>query len=306
MKRLLIATALLFSALTSCTKDNDPGENTYRYNGVMKIDEWNRTYLLNLPPAYYDNDTSHFPLVIGIHGTGGSAAQFERDYHFTEKANAAGFIALYPDGIPSRGPLGVRTWNAGTCCGPALDEQVDDVAFIRTLIDKIQGDFKVDPKRIYIAGMSNGAMLTYRLACTLSDKIAAVAAVSGPLLTTQPCQPARPMPILHIHSALDTKVPYLGGVGMGGYYFPPADSGLQVWAGYNACSTKQVLTDNGQYTLTQWSGCRNEVLMQLYVTADGGHSWPGGDKPREQADPPSTAINANDVIWDFFRQYTLP
>ena len=155
--------------------------------------------------------------------------------------------------------------------------------------------------------MSNGAMMAYRLACELSNKIAAIAPVSGTLLTTQPCQPERPVPLLHIHSQLDTKVPYNGGTGIGGYYFPPVDSALQVWAGENSCNTPpQVVTDNEGYKLTRWSGCKDGVIIESYLTKDGGHAWPGGNKSNPRGDTPSTAIDATNIIWEFFQQYQLP
>jgi len=308
MKRFLtnLAVLLLLVTFTYCQKNgSNSNRQQYRFNGTMNVDERARTYLLNLPPHYYDNDSTAFALVLGLHGGGGSAAQFEKDYHFTDKANAAGFIALYPNGIQSSGPLGLRTWNAGTCCDAAMEQNVDDVKFIRELIDYVISHYHVNPKKVYVTGMSNGAMMSYRLACELSDKIAAIAPVSGTLVTTKSCTPVRAVPILHIHSILDQKVPYAGGIGLAGYYYPPVDSGLELWAGKNACSTKQVVTDDDRYKLTQWTSCTNNVMMQLYLTKDGGHAWPGSQKVRAKADTPSTVINANDVIWDFFQRYTL-
>ncbi|WP_217605052.1 hypothetical protein [Chitinophaga sp. GbtcB8] len=136
MKRFLtnLSVLLLLVTFSYCQKNGSNGQQ-YRFNGSMNVDERTRTYLLNLPPHYYDNDSASFALVLGLHGGGGSAAQFEKDYHFTDKANAAGFIALYPNGIQSNGPLGLRTWNAGTCCDAAMEQNVDDVKFIRELID---------------------------------------------------------------------------------------------------------------------------------------------------------------------------
>lgn len=261
--------------------------------------------MLNLPPHYYD--TSNIPLVIALHGLGGSASQCERDYGITGKGNDAGFIVAYPEGVRNDGVLGLRIWNAGTCCQYARNNNIDDVHFISTLIDTLLAKYKIDAKRVYVTGMSNGAMMTYRLACELSDKIAAIAPVSGTLLTIQPCQPARPVPIMHIHSILDAKVPYYGGIGMDGYYFPPVDSGLHVWAAANGCNTTpQVITDDALYKLTMWTGCSNNVTIECYLTQDGGHAWPGGKKSTRRGDTPSTVLNATDVIWDFFKQYSLP
>jgi polyhydroxybutyrate depolymerase len=155
--------------------------------------------------------------------------------------------------------------------------------------------------------MSNGAMMTYRLGCELSTQLAAIVPVSGTLITTQPCVPARTMPIQHIHSALDNKVPYAGGYGLANYYYPPVDSALQVWARINGCNTTpDMVTDAPLYTQTQYAGCANNTTIQLYVTKDGGHAWPGGLQARAGGDEPSLAFDATDLIWDFLRRYELP
>lgn len=290
-------------ALGGCQKSGDG--KVYRISGSMNVDGWRRTYLLNLPPNYYD--TSGFALVVALHGFGGNAAEMEHDYGITDKANTEHFIVVYPEGLPSNGPLHLRTWNTGSCCGYSQAIQVDDVHFIRSLIDDLTDKYHIDPKRIYVTGMSNGAMMTYTLACEMSDKLAAAAPVSGTLMMSMPCSPTRPVPILHIHSMLDTRVPFNGGIGMADVYFTPVDSTLTVWAANDSCNTlPQVLVDNGHYRQTEWKSASGIPVIELYATYDGGHSWPGGLKPRTQADPPSTAFNATDLIWEFFQQHTLP
>src|SRR5262245_30837206 len=125
----------LFTGCDDASSDPEPDPaQTYRVNGQMTVDGRARTYLLNLPPRYYA-DSSKFSLVLALHGAGGKASQFEQDYGFTDKANDAGFIVVYPEGVQSNGVLGLRTWNAGTCCDYALENHVDDVKFIRGLID---------------------------------------------------------------------------------------------------------------------------------------------------------------------------
>jgi polyhydroxybutyrate depolymerase len=296
---------LLSFTVPGCKKTAEEPVTTFHFYDSMQVAGYNRSYLLNLPPTY--NDSTNFSLVIALHGTGGSASQMEQDYKLTAKSNSAGFVIVYPEGVRSDGRLGIRTWNAGTCCDFAMEHNIDDVAFIRQLIQKLTSTYKINPKRIYATGMSNGAMMTYRLACELSQQLAAIAPVSGMLLTAQPCQPARAVPIQHIHSAIDNKIPYAGGYGLANYYYPAVDSGLHVWAGIDGCNAEpQLVIDAPLYTQTQWVNCTGGTTIQRYITKDGGHSWPGGLPARAAADEPSAAFDATDLIWDFFKQYSLP
>lgn len=300
----LLAWTFSLSVVASCKKE-DPGKE-YRFMGTLPVDGLQRTWLVNLPPTYYEQEAP-LPLVIGLHGTGGSAEQFERDYGFPRKAGQAGYIMVYPDGVRSDGPLGIRTWNAGYCCDYAADHQVNDVGYISRLLDSMQRRFHIDPKRVYVAGMSNGAMMAYRLAAALPDRIAAIAPVSGPVVATEPVPTGRPVPVLHIHSALDTKIPYAGGIGIGGYYYPPVDSVLQVWAARNQCSTTPAtIKDDAYYRLREWTGCAGNTIIRCYLTQDGGHAWPGGQRSGRWGDMPSTALDATSLILDFFSQYALP
>lgn len=283
--------------VVSCAVEQEP---IYRFNGLVNIDGWSRTYLLNLPPGYYENDK--FPLVVALHGTGGSALQAERDYGLTLKAESSNYVIVYPEGVPRPGVFGIRTWNAGKCCDYAKDKQIDDVEFINTVIDRMISDFKVDPNRIYITGMSNGAMMAYRFACEKSERINAIAPVSGTLMANS-CKGTSQVPILHIHSKLDEVIPYKGGIGLGGYDFVPVDSTLSTWLGKNDCPSEPVINhEHESYTYKKWE-CKNDVSLELYLTKDGGHSWPGGLIARPGADPPSDAIDATDLIWKFFERY---
>lgn len=280
----------------------DPVQKIYNYNDSALVDNYMRTWQTDLPQNYYD--TIKIPLVIFLHGTGGSASQCKNDYKFSEKAITQGFIVMYPEGVRSDGILGIRTWNAGICCDYAADHHIDDVHFVNTLIELGISRYKVDPKRVYITGMSNGAMMTYRLACELSEKIAAIASVSGTMMTENQCTAQKAIPILHIHSALDTKIPSAGGIGIGGYYFPPVDSVLNVWSSIDHCGTVSTIEYN-EYTFKKWKGYADDTEIFYYLTKDGGHAWPGGLKSRAAADPPSTVINANDLILEFFNKHSL-
>ena len=303
---LMISAFLIVTLLSSCSKNDSPVIiPVFRYSETMTVDDRDRTYILNLPPNYYE--ASDFSLVIAMHGGGGDASQFETTSKLTEKANAANFIVVYPEGVKSTGLLEARTWNAGGCCDYARDNNIDDVKFISQLIETLVSDYKINPKRIYATGHSNGGMLAYRLACELSDKIAAIAPNGCSMVVTQPCNPSRSVPVLHMHSVLDSKVPYQGGIGITGAYYPPIDSVLNVWSINNSCpSAAQVIVDDFKYKFTKWSECNENADINYYLTKDGGHGWPGGLPGGPNSDTPSTVINANDLLWDFFQQYQLP
>jgi polyhydroxybutyrate depolymerase len=256
----------------------------------LRHDGERRSYLLHVPAAY-DADSAT-ALIIALHGGVGSARNLEEQSGLTALSDEKGFLLCSPNGMN-------RTWNAGQCCGKAQEKDVDDVGFIRALIEEIEGEYNIDPKRIYVTGMSNGAMMSYRLACELGDRIAAIAPVAGTMVYD--CAPTEPVSIIHFHSYEDSSVPFDGGIGDGisDHYNPPLDSVLYSWVIYNSCIelTSQSLDE---YDVLRWQGCNAASDVVLYLTRDGGHSWPGGVAPRGEADPPSEAIDANALMWEFF------
>lgn len=270
---------------------------------TLVVDGRTRSYNLNLPPVYAT--ATNVPLVIGLHGGGGSGAQFESSSRFTPKADAAGVAVVYPTG--TAGALPLNTWNGGGCCGYAASSNIDDVNFIRQLIVHLTATYKIDPKRIYATGHSNGGILSYRLACDLADRIAAIAPNAAADMTAS-CAPARPVPVLHMHSRLDTSVPIAGGFGTGisGASFTPLDTTLARWATLDGCAAMPpVETVTTNLTHRVWQGC-GAAAVELLLTDDGGHAWPGGDPNPPSGDAPSTAIDANDRALAFFARFALP
>jgi polyhydroxybutyrate depolymerase len=284
----------------------DPVPPIYRFDKALTVDARERSYTLNLPPGYY-NTVAMLPLVIAMHGGGGNAAQFEASSLLTRKADSAGFAVVYPNG--TSGSLGLNTWNGGGCCGQAVQNNVDDVNFMRQLIAELTSRYRIDPRRIYATGHSNGGIMSYRLACELPDRIAAVAPNAAALMVPI-CTPARAVPALHMHSRLDSNVPIAGGFGSGiaGVSFPPLATSMARMAAANGCATAPaVVASAAQFTRTRWSGCAGgAATTELLLTEDGGHSWPGGLAGTATGDPPSVAVNGNDELWAFFQRYTLP
>jgi polyhydroxybutyrate depolymerase len=227
------------------------------------------------------------------------------------KSDNEGFVVVFPNGF-SRLPSGkFATWNAGNCCGGARDENVDDVGFIKKIIDNLSHQLNIDKNKIFATGMSNGGMMSHRLACELAGTIKAIAPVAG-TDNTKTCNSQAPVSVLEIHAKNDDHVLFNGGSGPGlrdkskVTEFTAVPETVSRWVKRDSCNPKprRVLTVPGAYC-DLYTGCRSGAQVKLCVTDTGGHSWPGGTKPRGD-EPPSQAIFANDMMWDFFLSQTLP
>ncbi len=265
-------------------------------------------------PSTLQADTGA-PLLIALHGGGGSAAQFELNSGFDGLAEANGFIVVYPDGISALpNGTGPQTWNGGYCCGPAVNRNVDDVGFIRQLIDALGSRYRIDPARIYAAGHSNGGILSYRLACELADTIVAIGVQAGSL-GIDACAPARPVSVFHLHGTADTNHPIDGGRGSGvaGVDFRPARGSVEALAVANRCTgtpTSASTPDNRDLVTTTWTGCDDGVEVR-YVVVDGAtHAWMGrpGVSPGAAAyvGEPYPDLDASRAIWSFLTSHPRP
>jgi polyhydroxybutyrate depolymerase len=219
-------------------------------------------------------------VVLNFHGYTSNAWQQESYSGMSDKADEAGFIAVHPDGIQN-------SWNAGGCCGGAAQQGIDDVGFVGDLLDALAADFCVDPARIYATGMSNGGFMAQRLACDLSDRIAAIASVAGYNVTDR-CEPTRPVPVMHFHGTADATVDY-GGV----------DATIRGWVQRNDCTGGPVTTySNGDASCETYSGCADDASVVLCTIDGGGHSWPG-------AFGANSGIDATDALWDFLSAHRM-
>lgn len=264
-----------------------------------------RTYVIRAPDSI-PADT-RIPLVIVLHGGGGNAANAEKMTGFTGKARKEHFIVVYPEGS-GRLRRGLFTWNAGHCCGHAMETQVDDVAFINALIDQVSGHYPIDDRRIYVTGMSNGAMMTHRLGIELSNRIAAIAPVVGTVFGDERT-PGHPVATLMINGALDEHVPVHGGHGRGrgrnAWDGTPAGPVLDqgaFWARANGCGATPAQQDSALRTHYRYQ-CPPGRAVELIMVKDNGHAWPGGSKGSRRGDQPSESLNATDVIWSFFDEH---
>ena len=245
------------------------------------------------------------PTVIVLHGGGGNAERMARYNKFGEFARGHGIVAIYPDGIDN-------AWNDGR-----HDERgatADDVTFLKKLVGQLIADHLSDPSRIYLTGMSNGGMMTLRMACEAPDLFAAVAVVAASQPQGVACAHAAPLPILIINGTDDDMVPYAGGpVGKG-----QVDRGrvighratLSFWEKMNGCKGPGTVTPmpdtahDGMTSARTAFACPADAPVVGITVKGGGHSWPGGSRgliARMLLGPVTRDFSANEVIWDFFK-----
>lgn len=289
--------ALLLAACTIAHADEAGSRQSLRVGGVE------RTYVVRTVGTRTGN--AQLPLVLVLHGGGGNAANAENMTGFTAKARKEGFIVVYPEGT-GRLRDKLLTWNARHCCAYAMKNDIDDVGFVSALIDELIRRYPVNARRVYVTGMSNGGMMAQRLGRELSGKIAAIAPVVATVFGDEEI-PAHPVPALFINGMLDENVPWQGGPpggrgarGWDGTPTQPALKQLEFWARANGCKPTPDKQENTKW-ITWRSSCPPAAPVVLYLLKDNGHAWPGGQPGSRRGDAPSTALNATDLIWDFFK-----
>jgi polyhydroxybutyrate depolymerase len=258
----------------------------------LTVDGLERSYVLHIPAGLESG--SPVPLVFVFHGFQESANSIRLQSGMDQAADAGGFIVVYPNGS---GPSSARSWNASGCCGTALQNDVDDQEFVRQIIVDVGTIAAIDPKRIYASGFSNGALLSFRLACDMAEVFAAVAPVGG-VLVTDPCRPAEPVSVLQVHGMSDAAVPYEGGQNpLAAVRFPPTEEALAVWVALDGCSPEPQVEQNGIVTRKSFTGCQPGISVELYLLDGIAHSWPS---------PYVTDPSITEVISAFFAAHPKP
>lgn len=276
----------------------------------IEVDGRTRSYLLHIPKNY--DGSKPFPVVLCFHGGGSNARQQMAFCGLNRKSESAGFIAVYPNGTGNL--KRVLTWNSGNCCGYAARRQVDDVAFVDALLDELDKLVKVDAKRVYATGMSNGGMMSYTLADKLSNRIAAIAPVAGPMGTVG-CSPDRPVSVIHFHGTKDEYAPFDGGRGaksLGSTTFYSVEHSINNWAKVNGCEkTPRVeqlaykTNDGMRVSKKTFANGRDGSEVVLVGIENGGHTWPGQRMKLKALGPATRDISANDMMWDFFERHPM-
>ncbi|MCM8762148.1 MAG: phospholipase [Candidatus Omnitrophica bacterium] len=282
---------------------------------LLKWDGLERTYLVYKPSWY--NKNKPLPLVILLHGGGGTSSAMVSltQGGFNKIAERDGFIVAYPDGIEG-------IWNDGRkgMQYRAHKENIDDIGFISILIDTLANQLNIDKSRVYVAGISNGAFMTHRIGCELSEKVAAIAMIAGaiPKNKTYSTVPKKPIPIIIINGTDDPLIPWKGGkIGfksniryMGEVISTPET--VKFWIETNKCSSEPIITyeidkDKNDGTIVRkeiYTSDKNGAEVILYTIEGGGHTWPGGKQylPEKIIGKTNRDIDANEVIWRFFKK----
>lgn len=267
---------------------------------TLSHDGLERTFRVHVPEV--GSSTARLPVLIVLHGGTGNGKQIERSSGFSDLADQFGFVAVYPDGT---GLVDMRyTWNADNCCGYAHRANVDDVGFISALIDKLIADYDVDPARVYITGFSNGAMMTFRLACELSGKIAAAAPYAG-ALNTDSCAAIQPVPMLIINGDADVNVPVAGGTSdergsasQRDRVDRPTAYAVQTWVQIDGCSGAPVSADAGGALVTTYGECADGAEVEQVLIHGWDHHWPSVAN--------GSPVDGAAMIWAFVSQFSKP
>ena len=265
-------------------------------NSSLTLNGTTRNYILFIPGSY--DPSTPAPLVFSFHGYSSNAALNMNYTGFTAISDTAGFILVHPDGTLDASST--PHWNVG---GWTVGSTADDVGFTEAMIDEISASYNINSNRVYSCGMSNGGYMSFKLACELSDRIAAIASVTGSMTPqiSSACNPSHPTPVLQLHGTSDPTVPYNGSPA----WTLAIDDVIDYWVDFNNCNTTPIITaitDNDPSDGTNvehyvYSGGDNGVTTEHFKVYNGEHDWFGVWGNMD--------INSSIEIWKFFSKYDM-
>ncbi len=275
----------------------------------LTVDGRARSYWLHIPPGYDPQKPA--PVVLVFHGAFMNGALMQAYCGIDDRADASGFITVYPNGV------GIAEealfFNAWAEAGPVGKGPPDDVAFTARILDDVESVANVDAKRVFATGISNGGMMCYRLAAELSDRIAAIAPVSG-TIAFEHYQFHRPVSIIHFHGTADHTVPFTGSAARNLKIvdFSSVDDSIHTWLKRDGIPDRPESTDLPD-TAHDGTTVHRDIYgpgkdgsqVILYTITNGGHAWPGRPMPIKRLGKATMNISANDLIWDFFAAHPM-
>ena len=266
-----------------------PGDS----NRCIMVDGLPRTYILHIPPGY--NSSTRVPLVFVLHGRGGDAESFKDKTGMSAKADHETFIVVYPQALGNP-----TVWN--TNLSEFSSHGVDDVAFIRALMDKLEHDLRIDGRRIYCSGFSSGAIMSYLLGAKLSHRLAGIGIASGTVgnkaddgtIRIIPT-PSEPVPVIAFHGKKDETIFYDGGGSLVNC-LSVADS-IAFWVKADRCASSphEDSRQNGDLIIDDYGGCKDGSEVTLYSFKNGTHEWPTLKN--------SDDFSATEAMWQFFASH---
>lgn len=296
----------------TATADEKPGDQLPVQKTInISFDGYDRSFIIYLPLGY--NNAGKMPLMFIIHGGSGTPEGMIRIADFRPIADKEKVVLVYPAGHQ-------KNWNDGR---PTTPNQmgINDVGFFNRMCDYMIANHSVDANRIYATGISNGGFMTSRLGCELSNRIAAVAVVAATMeanSVSPNCNPNRPVPAIYIHGTADPLVPFTGGLmtagGTAGGTILSHFQAIDRWAALNRCNNSpavydipDIAVDGTTVKQRVYSGGTNASEVVSYVVINGGHTWPQGFQYLSESIIGLTSqdVNANDVIWAFFKRFRL-
>jgi polyhydroxybutyrate depolymerase len=318
---------------------------------TLNVDDVTRSFTVHLPNGY--DKAKKYPVVMVLHGFDQDGDDIARIAHFNTFADTNGIVAVYPNALGRKWDLGVVTeerpqhngfggrhggWGGGGPMGGGppyggggggggrhggygrQDEtpKANDLAYFDALLDKVESEYSVDASRVYATGLSGGGFMVYRLACMMSERLAAIAPVAAtfPEELSKECGPAHPMPVMMITGTSDPVVKYQGN----SHPRPPvvpsisAQDSTKTWLKLNSCDAKDnsttlpAKTSGGMQTkIDDYTDCQQNADVALYSVVGGGNTWPGGEQyePEKQVGKTSADFDADDVIWKFLSAHKL-
>ena len=273
---------------------------------TLVVDRRRRSYLVHVPPSY--DATKPSPVVVAFHGALMNATMMPEFSGLSKKSGSAGFIVVYPNGVG----FGQKAlfFNASVARRPNGSGPPDDVRFTAMLLDDLATVVNVDKKRVFATGMSNGGMMTHRVAAELADRFAAVAPVAGTLALAS-IHPSRPVPIMMFHGSADGIVPVAGPAGRvpDTMRFTSVANTVNTWRAVNGCDAHghtthiaDIAHDGTTVDTTVYTGNADVVLVEIN---SGGHTWPGMQPPVAFLGLSTTNVSANDLMWEFFCRHPM-
>lgn len=322
MKRVLLILVIALCVIPVSAQDATPEPtaevtetpvdltNIFTEPGIFEVNQpfggRDRSYLVSIPESYFPSEAP-MPLVVVLHGAGGNGEGMISLTDFSPLNELANFIAVYPNGLNG-------FWNDGRIGDPRIDDTIDDVSFLTTLVLSMQDTLNIDASRVYFTGYSMGGFMSMRVACRAPEMVAAVASVAAtmPQYILSECAGTTPIPFMLIHGTNDTVIPWLGYVTQSGTGYLSALDTAAYWANRNGCEAPSGIVDfpdidpddETRVLIETYQNCTNDAEVSLVGVYRGGHTWAGHPfRGLSQLGLTTNDLDATATIWTFFNAH---